>query len=91
MWPMVRRGEKRNIFPFQEEADVMFNSALVYELAALRAKAEPLLAAIPPDSPTAAQASQLLWLVRHFDHMPAEDIPENSILREFIGGSCFAV
>jgi uridine kinase len=91
MWPMVRRGEKRNIFPFQEEADVMFNSALVYELAVLRSKAEPLLAAIPPDSPTAAQASQLLWLLRHFDHMPAEDIPENSILREFIGGSCFAV
>lgn len=89
MWPMVRRGEVRNIFPFQEEADAMFNSALVYELPVLRAKAEPLLEAIPVDSPVAEEAKQLLWLLRHFTTMAPDDIPPNSILREFIGGSCF--
>jgi uridine kinase len=89
MWPMVRRGEVRNIFPFQEEADVMINSALVYELPVLREKAEPLLQAIPKDSPVADVAEQLLWLLRHYEPLESDEIPHNSILREFVGGSCF--
>lgn len=91
IWPRVRSGEKRFIFPFQEEADVMFNSALVYELAVLRTFAEPLLRSIPSNSPVAERADQLLWLVEHFVPLTADEIPANSILREFVGSSCFHV
>ena len=91
IWPRVRNGERRYIFPFQEEADVMFNSALVYELAVLRTYAEKLLRAIPDDSPVSELAGQLLWLLEHFTPLNADEIPANSILREFIGNSCFAV
>lgn len=89
IWPMVRRGERKYIFPFQEEADVMFNSALLYELAVLKDKAEPLLRSIPTGSPERLTADNLLWLLSHFHALPADEIPNNSILREFVGGSCF--
>lgn len=89
-WPSVRRGEEKHIFPFQEDADVMFNSALVYELAVLKRHAEPLLAAISSDVRPYAEARRLLRFLSHFHAMQAEsDIPCNSILREFVGGSCF--
>ncbi|MDU4961800.1 MAG: nucleoside kinase [Sporomusaceae bacterium] len=89
LWSSVRRGEERNIFPFQEEADVMFNSALIYELAALKEQAEPLLAAVPPDQPESAEAMRLLDFLSYFEAIGDTDIPTNSILREFIGQSCF--
>lgn len=91
MWPSVRRGEERNIFPFQEEADVMFNSALLYELAVLKCYAEPILFQIPEDAPEYMEAKRLLKFLDYFLGVPGEDVPHNSILREFIGGSCFDV
>ena len=91
MWPSVRRGEEENIFPFQEEADSMFNSALVYELAVLKQYAQPLLFAIPKDSEEWLEAKRLLKFLDYFIGVSSEDIPKNSILREFIGGSCLNV
>ncbi len=91
MWQSVRRGEEKNIFPFQEHADVMFNSALIYELAVLKMYAEPLLFAISTDSPQHMQAKRLLKFLDYFLQVPGEEIGKNSILREFIGGSCFHV
>ncbi|NCB91720.1 MAG: nucleoside kinase [Clostridia bacterium] len=91
MWPSVRRGEDVNIFPYQEEADVMFNSALLYELAALKLYAEPLLFQIEKDEPEYYEAKRLLKFLDYFVGIPSEDIPHNSILREFVGGSCFEV
>lgn len=91
MWQSVRRGEEKNIFPFQEHADVMFNSALIYELAVLKMYAEPLLFAISTDSPQHMQAKRLLKFLDYFLQVPGEEIGNNSILREFIGGSCFHV
>ena len=91
MWESVRRGEERNIFPFQEEAGVMFNSALIYEMAVLKMYAEPLLFAIGTDSPQHLQAKRLLKFLDYFLQVPSEDVNKNSILREFIGGSCFHV
>lgn len=91
MWQSVRRGEEKNIFPFQEHADVMFNSALIYELAVLKMYAEPLLFAIPRESPQHLQAKRLLKFLDYFLQVPSEDVGRNSILREFIGGSCFKV
>jgi uridine kinase len=89
-WPFVRRGEEKNIFPFQEDADVMFNSALVYELSVLKKYAEPLLRKIDPNSPEYNTASLLLSFLSYFVPIENEnDIPNNSIIREFIGGSCF--
>ncbi len=90
-WPSVRRGEEENIFPFQEEADRMFNSALIYELACLKTYAEPLLFGIPGDAPEYEEARRLLKFLDYFLAVPGEDVPQNSILREFIGGSCFNV
>ncbi|KYZ76922.1 AAA family ATPase [Anaerosporomusa subterranea] len=89
LWPSVRRGEERNIFPFQEEADAMFNSALIYELAVLKKCAEPLLAAVPTDQPEYTEAVRLLDFLSYFESIDEDDIPINSILREFIGKSCF--
>lgn len=89
MWPTVRRGEERNIFPYQEEADVMFNSALVYELSVLKQYAEPLLFGVPRDSEEFLEANRLLKFLDYFLGISSEDIPKNSIVREFIGGSCF--
>lgn len=91
MWPSVRKGERENIFPFQEQADVMFNSALVYELAVLKVYAEPLLFGIERDCPEYLEAKRLLKLLDYFLPMPADGIPNNSLLREFVGGSCFNV
>lgn len=90
-WASVRRGEEKNIFPFQEEADIMFNSALIYELAVLKLYAEPLLFRISEDSPEYLEAKRLLKFMEYVLPIPSEDINHNSILREFIGGSCFHI
>lgn len=91
MWGSVRKGEEQYIFPFQEEADIMFNSALIYELAVLKQYAEPLLFQIDKSSPEYLEAKRLLKFLDYFLPVPSEDIGRNSILREFIGGSCFNV
>ena len=91
MWDSVRRGEEKNIFPFQEEADVLFNSALIYEMAVLKLYAEPLLFAIGEDSPVYMEAKRLKKLMTYFLPMPTEEIAQNSLIREFIGGSCYHV
>ncbi|MBP3780119.1 MAG: nucleoside kinase, partial [Selenomonas sp.] len=89
-WPDVREGEEKNIFPYQEEADVMFNSALIYELGMLKPYAQPLLQMIPMDIPEHATAKRLLDILQYFDDITAEDdVPNNSLLREFIGKSVF--
>jgi uridine kinase len=89
VWPSVRRGEERNIFPYQEEADVMFNSALIYELAVLKNLAEPLLEKVSPDTPEYSEAKRLLNFLAYFLPVGDEEIPPNSLLREFLGQSCF--
>lgn len=90
-WPSVRRGEEENIFPFQEQADAMINSALIYELAILKVYAEPLLFGIDKNEPEYQEAKRLLKFFDYFVPIPSEEVPNNSILREFIGGSCFHV
>ena len=90
-WPSVRRGEEKYIFPNQENADVMFNSALIYELSILKVYAEPLLFQVPTDCPEYYEALRLLKFLDYFIPLPSESVPINSILREFIGGSCFDV
>lgn len=89
MWPSVRRGEERNIFPFQEEADIMFNSALMYELGVLKKYAEPLLQEITPAQEEYPEAKRLLNFLSYFENIDGSEIPLNSILREFTGSSCF--
>ena len=84
-WESVRRGEERNIFPYQENCDVMFNSALAYELAVLKPLAEPLLLRVPRGSLEAIEARRLLAFLRWVRPAGAEHVPENSLLREFIG------
>ena len=91
MWPSVRRGETENIFPFQESADSMFNSALIYELAVLKQYAEPLLYNIVPGEPEYFEAVRLLKFLSYFLGVSTEELPKNSIVREFVGGSCFRV
>lgn len=91
MWHSVRRGEEENIFPYQENADAMFNSALIYELAVLKSYAEPLLFAIPKDCPEYQEAKRLLKFFDYFLSAESNNLPNNSIIREFIGGSCFNV
>ena len=91
MWPSVRRGEEENIFPFQEEADVMFNSALIYELAILKLYAEPILFGIDRDCPEYVEAKRLLKFLDYFIGVSPDEVPRNSIIREFIGGSYFKV
>jgi uridine kinase len=83
----VRRGEKLHIFPYQENADVMFNSALAYELSVLRPLAEPLLRQVAHGAPEFVEAQRLLAFLDWFLPMEAEWVPDNSILREFVGGS----
>lgn len=90
-WQSVRNGEESYIFPFQEEADVMFNSALIYELSVLKQFAEPLLFGIPSTSPEYVEAKRLLKFLDYFLGVNTEDIPKNSLVREFAGGSCFNV
>ncbi len=91
MWPSVRRGENNYIFPHQENADAIFNSALIYEFSILKLYAEPLLFHIPENAPEYPEANRLLKFLDYFLGYPSGDLPENSILREFIGGSCFDV
>ncbi len=89
MWPSVRKGEQKNIFPFQEDADVMFNSALIYELAVIKQYAEALLFGIDRNSKEFVEAKRLLKFLDYFVGAPSEVVPTNSILKEFIGGSTF--
>ena len=91
MWPSVRRGEEENIFPYQESADVMFNSALIYELALLKPYAEPLLYSVKKEDPEYYEAQRLLKFLGYFLSVPSDSIPNNSLVREFCGGSCFNV
>ncbi len=91
MWPSVRRGEEKYIFPFQESADEMFNSALIYELAVLKQYVEPLLFGIEEGEPEYYEAKRLLKFLEYFQGIDSQNVPANSICREFIGGSCFRV
>lgn len=91
MWPSVRRGEEENIFPYQEGADAFFNSASIYELAALKQYAEPLLYEIGESEPEYYEAKRLLKFLEYFLGVSTENLPNNSIVREFVGGSCFPV
>ncbi|NLX63358.1 MAG: nucleoside kinase [Clostridiaceae bacterium] len=90
MWPSVRKGEERNIFPFQENADAMFNSSLIYELPMLKPLALPLLYEITNDMPQYAEARRLIEFLSYFVSAPNDLVPANSILREFMGGSIFS-
>ena len=89
MWPSIKRGEKRNIFVYQEEADAMFNSTLVYELCVLKPYALKELNKIKKDSIVYNEAIRLKSFLNFFKEIEFTKVPENSILREFIGGSCF--
>lgn len=91
MWGSVRRGEEQNIFPFQEDADAMFNSVLIYELAVLKQFAEPLLFQIDEGEPEYYEAKRLLKFLEYFLGVTSESLPNNSLCREFVGGSCFKV
>ncbi|MGQ0600381.1 MAG: nucleoside kinase, partial [Anaerolineales bacterium] len=86
-WDSVTRGERSHIFPFQENCDANFNSALAHELAVLRPLAEPLLLQVRPETPEYLEAKRLLAFLRWFRPAPMDAIPDNSLLREFIGGS----
>lgn len=88
-WPSVRKGEDKWIFPYQENADVMFNSAMMYELAALRRHAEPILMEVPNSAPEYAEAHRLLKFLRYFSYINDRELPPTSLLREFLGGSSF--
>lgn len=88
-WPSVRRGEDKWIFPYQENADAMFNSAMLYELAALRKEAEKILVEVRECDPENAEAYRLLRFLRYFNYMPDEELPKTSLLREFLGGGSF--
>ncbi len=89
-WPSVKKGESKNIFPYQENADIMFNSSLTYELSIIKPIVEPLLKAISDRSSAFFEAQRLLNLLSELKSYSADKVPENSILREFIGGSCFS-
>ncbi len=91
MWDSVHRGEKKNIFPFQDSADAFFNSALIYEMAVMRIYAMPELFSVPRDCEEYREAKRLMKLLDYFLPLPTEDIPRNSLVREFVGGSCFDV
>ncbi len=88
-WPSVRKGEDKWIFPYQENADVMFNSAMMYELAAIRKYAEPILSQVPNNVPEYAEAYRLLKFLRYFNYINDRELPPTSLLREFLGGSSF--
>ena len=89
MWPSVRRGEENNIFPFQDSADVIFNSALIYETALLKTYVQPLLFGVPRDSEEYIEAKRLLKFLNYFLPIPSDNIPQTSLMREFIGGGCY--
>lgn len=88
-WPLVRKGEEKNIFPYQENADVMFNSATLYELAVLKKYAEPLLQSVTENQPEYSESTRLLKFLSYFKAMDDSEIPPTSVLREFLGGSSF--
>ena len=88
-WDSVRRGEEKWIFPFQENADVMFNSAMIYELAAIRRHAEPILMQVPRTAPEYSEAYRLLKFLSYFNYITDRELPPTSLLREFLGGSSF--
>lgn len=88
-WPLVRKGEERNIFPFQENADIMFNSATLYELAVLKKYAEPLLQSVTENRDEYSESTRLLKFLSYFKPMDDSEIPPTSLLREFLGGSSF--
>lgn len=88
-WPSVRRGEMKNIFPYQEEADIMFNSALPYELGVLKRHAEPILKEVQPNQPEYSEANRLLKFFSYFLPISDDEIPPTSLMREFLGGSTF--
>ena len=89
MWPSVRRGEENNIFPFQDSADMVFNSSLIYETALLKPYVQPLLFGVPRDSEEYIEAKRLLKFLNYFLPIPGDNIPKTSIMREFIGGGCY--
>ena len=89
MWPSVRRGEENNIFPFQDSADTIFNSSLIYETALLKPYVQPLLFGVPRDSEEYIEAKRLLKFLNYFLPIPADDVPKTSLIREFIGGGCY--
>ena len=91
MWPSVRRGEENNIFPFQDSADMIFNSALIYETSLLKPYVQPLLFGVPRDSEEYIEAKRLLKFLNYFLPIPADNIPKTSLMREFIGGGCYHV
>ncbi|MCF2662284.1 nucleoside kinase [Pseudoflavonifractor phocaeensis] len=89
MWPSVRKGEESNIFPYQDSADVIFNSALIYETALLKPYVEPLLFGVPKDCEEYVEAKRLMKFLNYFLPLPADDVPKTSLAREFIGGGCY--
>ena len=89
MWPSVRKGEENNIFPYQDSADMIFNSALIYETALLKPYVEPLLFGVPRDCEEYLEAKRLLKFLNYFLPLPADDVPKTSLMREFIGGGCY--
>lgn len=89
MWKQIREGEEKYIFPYQDDADIMINSSLIYELAILKTYAEPLLFAVDENDSSYPEALRLINFLRNFLPMPSEHVPQDSVLREFIGGSCF--
>ncbi len=88
-WPSVRRGEEKNIFPYQENADIMFNSSLVYELCLLKTYAEPLLMQLGPENERYSEVKRLIEFLSYFLSIDGKEVPNNSIVKEFVGGSCF--
>ena len=89
MWPSVRKGEEKNIFPYQDSADMIFNSALIYETALLKPYVEPLLFGVPKDCEEYIEAKRLLKFLNYFLPLPADDVPKTSLMREFVGGGCY--
>ena len=89
MWPKIRAGEEKNIFPYQEDVDKIINSALLYELGVLKTYAEPLLFSVKESDPIYPEALRLINFLRNFLPIPSEEVPKDSVLREFIGNSCF--
>ena len=89
MWHKIRKGEEKYIYPFEKDADRIINSSLVYELGVLKTYAEPLLFAVKEDDPVYPEALRLIEFLRNILPIPSDDIPRDSLLREFIGGSGF--
>ena len=89
MWDSVEKGERRNIYPYQDEVDVVINSSLVYEIGVLKVYVEPLLFCVDEQDSVYPEALRLINFLRNFLPIPSDEVPNDSVLREFIGGSCF--